>query len=352
MLKNKPENKNKTKNQSDKHKDFDKIAGMIEGRLNRGFNLSPYLVGEPGVGKTHLCQQIAEQFGLDYYGTGAVKEAYTLTGYADANGKYVATSFYEAFVNGGLFLFDEMDASAPEALIVVNSALANGFIDFPAPIGRKFANEKFCIVGAGNTDGSNIRRYSARSEIDKATLDRFVLYKMDYDEELEKSMAVKRNKLEACTILQEARKFIRKNEINAICSTRSLISIMDLCDLGWNMKDAFAMTVFKGEDNEKALEMFWKDSVANLLEVDNTTEVETIDKQSNKKIKENIVVGIDDTKQVAIKETVKQRNKDKKDIRIVSNGDKSGPWTEEEKQAWEETEIGESIIIRGDLWTK
>ena len=80
-------------------------------------------------------KQVAKALGLDFYFTNAVTQEYKITGFTDANGRYQETQFYKAFKNGGLFMLDEMDASIPEVLVILNAAIANGYFDFPAPIG-------------------------------------------------------------------------------------------------------------------------------------------------------------------------------------------------------------------------
>lgn len=74
-----------------------------------------------------ICQQVAEALGLDFYFTNAVTQEYKLTGFIDANGNYQETQFYKAFTKGGLFFLDEMDASIPETLIILNAAIANRY---------------------------------------------------------------------------------------------------------------------------------------------------------------------------------------------------------------------------------
>ena len=54
---------------------------------------------------------VAKALGRTFYFTGAVDNVFKLNGYMDANGNYVRTSFREAYEWGGVFLFDEIDAS-------------------------------------------------------------------------------------------------------------------------------------------------------------------------------------------------------------------------------------------------
>lgn len=143
------------------------------------------LVGPAGTGKNVLVKQVADALGLNFYFTSAVTQEYKLTGYGDANGKFVPTQFYEAFVNGGIFLFDEVDASSPEAMVVVNSAIANRYFDFPV-IGRVEANPDFRIIACANTYGTGASmEYVGRNQLDGATLNRFAILEVDYDKRIE-----------------------------------------------------------------------------------------------------------------------------------------------------------------------
>ena len=123
------------------HKDFEKICKIVNS------NIPLMLVGGAGAGKNYTLEQVAQALDLTFYTTNAVNQDYKLTGFIDANGVYHETEFYKAFVNGGMFFLDEIDASCPEALVTLNSAIANKYFDFPT--GRKVAHKDFRVVCAG-----------------------------------------------------------------------------------------------------------------------------------------------------------------------------------------------------------
>jgi len=148
-----------------------------------------YLPGPAGCGKTHLGKQAAQLAGLKFYSTGAVDSQYALLGFRDANGVYRGTPFRQAYEFGGVFLFDEMDASDSAALLCVNQALANDEMAFPD--GMVTRHPDFVCIAAANTFGHGAdRMYVGRSQLDAATLDRFARIAMDYDEELEERLAI------------------------------------------------------------------------------------------------------------------------------------------------------------------
>lgn len=149
-----------------------------------------FLTGPAGSGKNVICKQIAETLGLNFYFTNAVTQEYKLTGFTDANGNFHESQFYKAFKNGGVFMLDEMDASIPEVLIILNAAIANRYFDFPAPIGYVEAHENFRVIAAGNTYGSGADyNYVGRNQLDAASLDRFAMVQIDYDKNIEEACA-------------------------------------------------------------------------------------------------------------------------------------------------------------------
>lgn len=182
-------------------------------------NIPVMLTGGAGSGKSSTCEKVAKALGLEFYFTNAVTQEYKLTGFIDANGKYQETQFYKAFKDGGLFVLDEVDASIPEALVILNTAIANGYFDFPN--GKVIANENFRIVACANTYGLGADdMYVGRNQLDAASLDRFAIIKFDYDTELEKSLA---NDKEWVEFIQLFRKQINDKQIKHIVSMRAII---------------------------------------------------------------------------------------------------------------------------------
>ena len=166
------------------HEKFDTIIKFVAN------NEPVFLTGPAGSGKNVLCQQVAKALGLNFYFSNAVTQEYKITGFTDAMGVFHESQFYKAFKNGGLFMLDEMDASIPEVLIILNAAIANRYFDFPAPIGYVEAHPDFRVIAAGNTFGLGANyEYVGRNQLDMASLDRFALVKVDYSSAIEKSVA-------------------------------------------------------------------------------------------------------------------------------------------------------------------
>ncbi len=163
------------------HEKFEEVLSLVQ------LDEPVMLIGPTGSGKNQAISQIARALGLHMYYTNNASNEFKLTGFIDAGGTYRDTEFYKAFKNGGIFFLDEIDCSDPSALIVINSALANGYMAFPhETIDR---HPDFRIVAAANTwgKGSDLQ-YVGRTALDDATLDRFDNVFFDYDRNLEKGL--------------------------------------------------------------------------------------------------------------------------------------------------------------------
>lgn len=201
------------------HSEFETVLNLVN------VDIPVFLTGPAGSGKNHLCKMVAEAMGLDFYFTNAVTNEFKLTGFIDANGNYHETEFYKAFKNGGLFMLDEMDASIPEVLIILNAAIANRYFDFPN--GKIEAHENFRVIAAGNTVGTGAdNEYTGRIQLDAASLDRFALIEIDYDYNIEVSIA--RGNEELVKFIRNFRSSLQECGIQHLVSYRCLERISKL----------------------------------------------------------------------------------------------------------------------------
>lgn len=224
-----------------KHEKFDQIKTCIE------CDIPVYLVGEAGTGKNFTLEQIAHEMGLEFYFTNSVQQEYKLTGFIDAGGKYHETEFYKAFTNGGLFFLDEIDASIPEVLVLLNAAIANRYFEFPN--GRVEAHKDFRVVAAGNTVGSGADElYTGRLVLDQATLDRFVVIEFDYDRNVEMNLAHGNEQL--VNFVRGLRRFAKENGVRATFSYRCIITTTKLMEQGMSLKTILTIAIFKGLDKD------------------------------------------------------------------------------------------------------
>lgn len=217
------------------HKKFEEILKIVD----KGVPLM--LTGPAGAGKNHTLEQVAEALDLEFYFSNAITQEYKLTGFIDAGGKYQETQFYKAFKDGGLFFLDEVDASVPEALIILNSAIANGYFDFPN--GRINAHKDFRVVCAGNTYGTGADMvYVGRNALDGATLDRFAVIEFDYDENVEKQLAYDDD---LYNFVVSLRNMIKKASLRYIVSMRATINATKLLEIGMKKADILKSVIIK-----------------------------------------------------------------------------------------------------------
>lgn len=166
-----------------------------------GTGLNVLLVGPAGCGKTHLAGQLAKSLGRDYTAVScsAGMSESQLGGWLlpiGDGGKfmYVSTEFVRLYESGGLILIDEIDGADSNTLLFINAALANGHFFLPTrheqPLVKRHAET--IILAAANTFGTGPDAiYVGRNQLDAATLDRFYLVRMTYDERFEATLAPK-----------------------------------------------------------------------------------------------------------------------------------------------------------------
>lgn len=220
-----------------RHQVFNKVKTIIQkGR-------TPYLFGPAGTGKNVLCQQIAEELGLDFYYSSTVTQEFKVTGYGDAQGRFVETEFYKAFTRGGLFMLDELDASCPEALVCLNAALANKYVDFPT-IGRVEAHPEFRVIAAGNTAcrGADAL-YQARQVIDAATMNRFVFVRVDYDERIERRLC--KGDIAFLEFVHDLRKSSNIADYPFVLSYRNIVDAKEFMS-DFSLMEVMEMCITKG----------------------------------------------------------------------------------------------------------
>ena len=235
----------------------DKIKSELEGKGIKIPQVIPevvpevetvYLAGPAGSGKNHTVEQIAKELGWNFYFSNSVQQEYKLTGFIDAGGCFHETEFYKACTdeNECIFFLDEMDASIPEVLVLLNAAIANGYFEFPN--GRvDFDHVHF--VAAGNTVGSGADdMYTGRMVLDQATLDRFAIIEFDYSMKIE--LAITKNNVELVNFIHQLRKEAQSKGIRATFSYRCMTMITKLENAGMDLVMAMTVSVVKGLDKD------------------------------------------------------------------------------------------------------
>lgn len=222
------------------HEAFPTVVKLVN------MDLPVYLSGEAGTGKNVICKQVAEALNIPLYFTNAVTQEHKLTGFIDAGGHYHETQFYKAFKDGGLFFLDELDASIPEVLIILNAAIANRYFDFPT--GKVTAHKDFRLIAAGNTFGTGADNvYSGRYNLDGASMDRFNVIPIKYSNKIER--AITDNDKDLLDFCHAFRGLTKTSNINCIFSYRALDAITKLKKV-LPIKVALKISLIKGMDKD------------------------------------------------------------------------------------------------------
>lgn len=225
-----------------KHPEYNTIMTCIE------YGIPVYLAGPAGSGKNHTVEQIAKELGWEFYFSNSIQQEYKLTGFIDAGGDYHETEFYKACTSEEecVFFLDEIDASIPEVLVLLNAAIANGYFEFPN--GRvNFDNVHF--VAAGNTVGNGADdMYTGRMVLDSATFDRFAIIEFDYDRQVELKITKGNNEL--VDFIHDLRETIKRKGIRHTLSYRCLMMATKLEKAGMPLDKIMKIVILKGLDKD------------------------------------------------------------------------------------------------------
>lgn len=203
------------------------------------------LVGPAGCGKTTIGEHVARALQLIFYITSTINDTHELLGFVDGHGRYHVTPFRLAYENGGVWIADEIDAWDASALLAANSALANGYCNFPdrpEPIAR---HPMFRMIATANTYGTGADRvYVGRNELDAASLDRFATIDVDYDVNLERMFANGADRwLER---VWQIRRIVQEKNIRHVVSSRAVGMGAAALSIGIEWDDVEITYLFKG----------------------------------------------------------------------------------------------------------
>jgi cobaltochelatase CobS len=233
------------------HEQFEQLLALCAMRGADGLPLNVWLTGPAGSGKTTAAKNVSKALGVGFYFNGAIDNEYKLLGFTDAHGRIVSRPFREAWTQGGVYLFDEVDASLPGAVLAFNAALANGTCDFPD--GNIERHKDCVIIAAANTWGTGAtNEYVGRMKLDAAFVDRFVQLAWGYDESLEKAIA--QNNAWVAKV-QKVRKAVRDLGVRHVVSPRASYHGATMLANGMSEVDVIEMTIRKGLSDDQWMQV-------------------------------------------------------------------------------------------------
>ena len=115
---------------------------------------------------------------------------------------------------------------------------------FSFPNGKAKAHENFYCIAAGNTYGTGADNvYTGRYQLDAASMDRFALISVDYDERIENAMALNDSNLVA--FAHSFRKAVKTCGITCLCTYRAIKRLAKFAAY-MSKEDALRIALVKG----------------------------------------------------------------------------------------------------------
>lgn len=224
------------------------------------------LVGPAGCGKTRMAAEIASALGLGYFAmsvAGGVRYSQVVGATrinADGSTNWQPSELLQAIQQPNVILLDEIDTMDPDISAVFSGILEKHTRSINTPIGLIKVHENAVFIGAANTDGrTRDPRYMAGQKQDGKVLDRFFLYRVGYDANVEgkllSSIGVKGEpRRYLINALDKLRKGIEVNSIAFDASTRRLIAAGRAIQAGFEPERAFQIAFVNSlSDTERAV---------------------------------------------------------------------------------------------------
>lgn len=233
-----------------RHRQLDTLIRVCSIRGRDGCRKNVLLKGPMGGGKSKAAEQVADILGVTFKYTGQAEMKSDVIGSVHPiSGDYLSPAFVDIFINGGVWVGEEMDGWSPRACLAINVPLANGWII--TPDGKRHDRHPDCVILAcTNTWGTGATtEYVGRNKLDAAFLDRFSpRIDWQYDPDLERAIASNDYVVDA---VQTARFNAEHSGLKVVISPRSSINIADMVECGFSLREAMDMDFLAGLDRSQ-----------------------------------------------------------------------------------------------------
>ena len=174
-----------------RHKKYALVKQWVTSRNIAGYPIPVWLYGPPGLGKTEVTIQLAEELEQPIYFVvcSDITTDTRVLGFRNASiGEYVEGAAYAWYKNGGILFFNEIDNCAVSGLVALNTIVSNTKFRFPN--GEWCVKHKDCYaIADANTLGTGSQAGFRRQSQDAAVRNRWAKVRLEYDEALELALA-------------------------------------------------------------------------------------------------------------------------------------------------------------------
>ena len=164
----------------------DELRMFADAKNHKGVRIPVLLTGDASTGKSEAAEILANELGLSYsyVACNSQMTKSELLGYRTPGGEDVDTLFTTAYVEGGVFVLEELDAASPNVILAINTAIAGVNGAFGGRMVKR--HQDFVLIATTNTYNGANDKYTARGKLDESTLSRFGKLEWNLDENLEK----------------------------------------------------------------------------------------------------------------------------------------------------------------------
>jgi cobaltochelatase CobS len=222
------------------HKDYDKLVLYSKAVSVDGHHMPILLTGPAGTSKSKAAEHLAEDLKLrfGYLPMNQQTTKSDMLGYLSPSGDAVLSLFADFYINGGVFVLEELDAANSNILLALNAAIAGTQGYFAGKMYKK--HKDFHLIATANTYGGSNSSYTARTKLDASTLSRFIRLEWNLDEDLETHLVASG---EIDKVIKASRNKLK--EYGLELSMRDALSFTSLINIGIASEEAAASTLLR-----------------------------------------------------------------------------------------------------------